>query len=134
MGFGLCNAPATFQRVMNLVLSGLLWKNVLSYLDDVIVLGVDFVGNLRNLHEVFIRLRSHNLKLKAKFQSELVFLGRLISCDGVKVTEDKIGTITEWPIPKNRTDVESFLGFMNYHRDFIPNFSHVAECLYRLNR
>ena len=121
---------------MNLVLSGLLWKNVLSYIDDVIVLGVDFVGNLRNLHEVFIRLRSHNLKLKAKkcklFQSELVFLGRLISCDGVKVTEDKIWTITEWPIPKNKTDVESFLGFMNYHRDFIPNFSHVAECLYQL--
>ena len=66
MGFGLCNAPATFQRAMQLVLQGLTWKEVLAYLDDVIVVGRNFEDHLANLDAVFARFRLHNLKLKPK--------------------------------------------------------------------
>jgi hypothetical protein len=66
MGFGLCNAPATFQRAMQLVLRGLIWTQVLVYLDDIIVLGKSFENGLRNLSNVLYRFREFNLKLKPK--------------------------------------------------------------------
>jgi hypothetical protein len=66
MAFGLCNAPATFQCAMQLVLSGLLWKKVLVYINDVIVLGRSFEDNTINLREVLERFREHNLKLKPR--------------------------------------------------------------------
>jgi hypothetical protein len=66
MPFGLCNAPATFQRVIQFILRGLTWKNVLAYLDDVIILGEDFEGHLESVRIVLDRFREHNLKLKAK--------------------------------------------------------------------
>jgi len=110
MGFGLCNAPATFQRSINLVLTGLLWDSVLAYLDDVIVLGSDFDVNLRNLQEVLLRMRQYNLKLKPRkcrlFRTSVNFLGRKISPDGVRVTEEKIQAILEWSPPKCRKDLE----------------------------
>ena len=66
MGFGLCNSPATFQRAMNLVLSGLTWKSVISYLDDIIVLGNSYSQSLTHLEQVFQRLRQYRLKLKPR--------------------------------------------------------------------
>jgi hypothetical protein len=66
MPFGLTNAPATFQRTMQFVLEGLLWKHALAYIDDVIVLGPDFPSHVANLKEIFERFRKHNLKLKPK--------------------------------------------------------------------
>ena len=75
MSFGLCNAPATFQRAMRFVLSGLLWSKALCYLDDVVTLGDDFDAAMANLREVFGRFRNHNLKMKPKkcvlFQEEV---------------------------------------------------------------
>ena len=86
MPFGLCNAPATFQRAMSLVLRGLTWNEVLAYLDDILV-GRSFEDHLQTLIKVFQRFRQHNLKLKAKichlFQRKVVFLGRLVvKCKG----------------------------------------------------
>ena len=66
MAFGLCNAPATFQRVIQFVLRGLTWDKVLAYIDDVIILGKDFENHLKNLQLTFERFRKHNLKLKPK--------------------------------------------------------------------
>jgi hypothetical protein len=66
MGFGLCNAPATFSRVMNLVLRGLHWKTVLAFLDDILVLGKSFDDHVQNLSEVFEKLRAYGLKLKPR--------------------------------------------------------------------
>ena len=136
MGFGLCNAPATFQRAVNLVLRGLTWKSVLAYLDDVIVVGKDFQDALANLREVFLRFRKYNLKLKprkcALFQSEVGFLGKKVDRFGVRVTKDKIQAVLDWPVPTNRTEVESFLGYVNYHRDYLKGFAGIASCLYGL--
>jgi hypothetical protein len=79
MGFGLCNAPATFSRAMSLVLRGLTWCIVLAFLDDALMLGKDFQSHLDNLREVFLRFREFDLKFKPKkcklFQTRLEFLG-----------------------------------------------------------
>ena len=87
MAFGLCNAPATFQRVIQLVLRGLTWDKILAYLDNVIVLGENFQDHIKNLHTTFERFAKYNLKLKPKkcvlFQTETMFLGRIVSSEGV---------------------------------------------------
>ena len=135
---GLCNAPATFQRVMHLVLRGLTWDRALVYLDDVIVLGRSFTHSLQNLELVLQRFRAHQLKLKPKkchlFCSEVEFLGRRITRQGVAVSDVHIKSVQDWPEPKNVEELQKFLGFINYHREFIPNLSKVASPLFALTR
>ena len=136
MPFGLCNAPATFQRAMNLVLEGLTWKQLLAYIDDIIVLGKTFDEHVTNLREVFQRFRTNNLKLKPKkcslFCKEVDFLGWTVSREGVSIAHGKVEAVLSWPVPINTTQVEAFLGFVNYHREFIPKMAEVAEDWYRL--
>ena len=135
---GLCNAPATYQRAMNRILKGMVWKNVLAfaYLDDVIVLGKTFQGHSDNLRETLYRFRKYKMKLKpwkcALFQQKVELLGRKVGIDGVSIAQRKIETVLNWPGPRNKTEVESFLGFVNYHRDFIPDFAEKASSLYEL--
>ncbi len=120
MGFGLCNAPATFQRAMQLVLQGLTWKEVLAYIDDVVVLSNSFEDYLTNLKEVFNRFRRYNLKLKPRkcclFQLEVTFLGKRVSRDGVSLNPVNVAKVQEWRVPQTVTEVETYLGFVNYHR------------------
>ena len=89
MAFGLCNAPATFQRVIQLILRGLTWDKILAYLDEVIVLGKNFQDHIKNLRPTFERFTKYNLKLKPKkrvlFQTKTTFLGRIVSSEGVGV-------------------------------------------------
>ena len=136
MSFGLCNAPASFQRIMNFILTGLTWRHVLAYLDDVIVLGQQLDDALGNLREVFLRFRCHNLKLKPKkcylLRNEVSFLGRRVNARGVHVPYDKLDIIARWPQPTSQKELQAFLGFMNYHRDFIPRYAHISHCLYQL--
>ena len=83
MPFGLCNAPATFQRLMDLVLSGLQWSHCLVYLDDIIILGTTFKDHLCNILSILRRLREAGLKLKPSkcsfFEESLNYLGHIIS-------------------------------------------------------
>ncbi len=134
MGFGLCNAPATYSRVMNLVLRGLTWKTVLAFLDDVVVLGTNFRNHIDNLKDVLLRFRSYGLKLKPKkcvlFQREIEFLGRKVSSNTLTMTEQDIKVVCEWPKPACAKDLERFMGLTNYHRGFVPNFSELADPLY----
>ncbi|XP_062602775.1 uncharacterized protein LOC134264500 [Saccostrea cucullata] len=136
MPFGTCNSPATFQRVIQLVLQGLNWKECLAYLDDVIVLGQNFEEHLINLRAVFERFRTHNLKLKPKkchlFRKELQFLGRLVTEKGVSITTESVKCMAEWPTPKCKKDLEAFLGYVNYHREHIKSFAEIAAPLYTL--
>ena len=136
MRFGLCNAPATFQRAMQFVLSGLLWSKALCYLDDVVMLGDDFDAAMANLREVFGRFRNHNLKMKPKkcvlFQEEVEYLGRLVSRHGVTLRPDLVKIIREWPVPTTKKQLQSFLGFTNHHREFIKDYSVVVEDLHML--
>mgnify|MGYP005952035073 CR=1 FL=1 len=113
--FGLCNAPATFQRLVNLVLGKFQWQKCLCYLDDIIVFGDTFELALENLQAVFNSLRKANLKLKPKkcvlFQNHVKFLGHVVSDQGISCDEDKIQTVLDWPIPSNVSEVRGFLGF-----------------------
>ena len=134
--FGLCNAPATFQRAVELVLRGLTWKDVLAYLDDIVVVGSTFEHHLGNLREVFKRFRKHNLKLKPKkcvlYQKEVKFLGKIVSGDGISVNPENIEAVSKWPTPKCTKDVEKFLGFVNYHRNHISEYAKRASVLYSI--
>ena len=136
MGFGLCKGPATYSRVMNLILSGLLWSIVLAFLDDILVLGSMFLDHLRHIREVLQRFRRYQLKLKPKkcvlFQKKVDFLGRIVSEEGIKLSETDIKAVLDWPVPQSTREVEQFLGLANYHRNFIKNFSRIAVPLYRL--
>ena len=136
MGFGLCNAPATFSRAMDLVLRGLNWDVVLAFLDDIVVLGRSFQDHLNNLEHVFQRFEEFQLKLKPKkcelFRRKVEFLGREVGEDKISLKEDHVKAVREWPCPTCVKHVERFLGLVNYHRSFLKNYAAVAVPLYRV--
>ena len=136
MPFGLCNAPATFQRLMDMVLAGLQWTNCLVYLDDVIVVGRTFEEHLQNLQDVFTRLRAAGLKLQPKkchlCSPEVEFLGHVVSAEGVSTDPKKIEKVANWPTPRSKKEVQQFLGLANYYRRFVENFANIAKPLHRL--
>ena len=112
MPFGLSNAPATFQRLMNKVLENLQWDICLVYLDDILVMGKTVEETMQRLELVFQRLRAAHLKLKPKkcnlFQKEVTYLGHVISGKGVGTCPDKIQAILNWPIPINVKKLDNF--------------------------
>ena len=136
--FGLCNAPATFQRLMERVLKGLQWKEALLYLDDIIVHGATFEASIDNLRQVFARLRKANLKLKPKkcelFQKQVSFLGHVVTGDGVLADPTKVDKIRGWTPPKDLRELRGFLGLASYYRKFIRDFALIAEPLHALMR
>lgn len=136
MPFGLCNAPATFQRVIEHALNGLQWNITVLYLDDIIVYSRTFDEHLENLSLVLDRLQSVNLKLKAKkcnfFRREVSFLGHIVSKEGIKTDPSKIEAVKNWRTPDNVTKLRSFLGLAAYYRRFIKDFAKIAKCLHIL--
>ena len=134
--FGLTGGPATCERLVENVMDGLQWVNLLIYIDDLISYGCSFDTALANIEEVLKRLRQANLKLKPKkcilFQPEVSFLGHRVSRDGVSTCPKKIEKVVEWPRPKNVSELRSFLGLCSYYRRFVLNYSAVADPLHRL--
>ena len=125
--FGLCNAPATFQRMMDTILAGLKWSCTLVYLDDIIIYSATFDQHLKDLAAVFDRLREANLKLKAKkchlCCEEVPYLGYVITREGLQANPDKVRQIQEWPRPTSKKEVQSFLGLAGYYRKLIKDFA-----------
>ena len=136
MAFGLSNSPATFQRAMHLVLSGLIWDIVIVYLDDINVMGSTFEETLENLDTVLQRFEKYGLKLKPRkcqlFIQEAKFLGRLANAEGIPITKEHVQTVQDWPLPKNRKELQQFLGFVNYHRSFVQGMAGMCAPLYEL--
>ncbi len=130
MPFGLCNAPATFERLMELVLKDLNWKVCLIYLNDIIVYGAGFYPALDRLKMVWKCIRESNLKLKPTkcclIRSEVPFLGHIVSREGVGVDPAKTEAMEKGPTPINVKDVRAFLGLASYYRRYMPGFSTVA--------
>ena len=120
MPFGLSNAPATFQRLMDLVLAGLQWSECLVYLDDIIVLGRSFEEHLKNLQSVLQRLRQAGLRLKLSkclfFQHQVKYLGHIISREGVATDPAKTQKVADWLVPTSKREVQQFLGAAGYYR------------------
>ena len=134
--FGLCNSPATFQRVMTHVLRGLEWDICLVYIDDLIIFSRTFDEHLLHLEQVFKRLREANLRLKPSkchfVKPKVEYLGHVVSAEGLKPNPAKIRAVQEFPVPTNATGVKAFLGLCNYYRRFIKGFAQIASPLNKL--
>ena len=130
MPFGLRNAPMSFQLLMSLVLKGLNWKFVLCYIDDILVFSPDFNTHLHHLTEVFQRLRDAKLTLKpskCKFGVEkVVFLGHVISSEGVAVESSNTDKVRNFPVPQTQRQLRGFLGLCNYYRKFVRNYAKIC--------
>jgi transposase InsO family protein len=135
--FGLAQAPAYFQRLVNEVLSGL-GHCSFAYLDDILIFSKDIQSHLQHIRLVFERLRTANLKIKlAKcdfFKTQLHYLGHIISADGLKPLPTKVKSVQEMPPPKDKTQVRQLLGMVGYYRKFIPNYADVSRPLTQLTR
>ena len=133
MPFGLVNAPATFQRLMENCLGELHLQSCIIYLDDVIVFSETFEEHLIRLNAVLQKFASAGLKLKPSkcelFKQAITYLGHVVSKDGVATCQNKIQSILDWPEPTTVTEVRSYLGFVGYYRKFIPKFGLVARHL-----
>ncbi|KAM6595432.1 hypothetical protein CsatA_021515 [Cannabis sativa] len=136
MPFGLCNAPATFQRCMMAIFSDLIEKCIEVFMDDFSVFGSSFDQCLSNLELVLARCEDSNLVLnweKCHFMvTEGIVLGHKISKEGIEVDRAKVSTIENLPPPISVKGVRSFLGHAGFYRRFIKDFSKVAKPLSNL--
>ncbi len=133
MPFGLCKAPSTFQRAMELVLRGLQWDTLLIYLDDIIIFGEDVEQCIERLSEVFQRLQGYGLKLKPSkcqlLNDEVLFPGHIVSGEGIKTNPALINDIRDWKTPTSVQELQSFLGLCNYYRKFVAKFAEITAPL-----
>ncbi|KAJ9525275.1 hypothetical protein QJQ45_020806, partial [Haematococcus lacustris] len=133
LSFGLTNAPATFQRVMNDAFAPVLGKCALVYLDDILVMSKSLPEHLQHLRLVFDLLRKNKLYAKMSkcefMQLTLRFLGHVISAGAISVDPDKVRAIVDWPVPSSLTQLQSFLGAANFVRKFVHNFSAISAPL-----
>ena len=123
MPFGLCNAPATFQRVMNTILRDGLDRFVLVFLNDILIYSCTREEHEQHIRAVLDRLRSEKFFCSVKkcefYQTEVEYLGLDVGAYGVKPSIAKVKAIAEWPTPELVKDVRSFLGLASFYRKFI---------------
>lgn len=138
MPFNLCNAPATFQHLMQQFFSGWITESFLVYLDDIIVYSPDFNTHLQNLEGVFANLHKHGLKLRPDkcnlMQQQVKFLGHVVDKHGVRPDPSKISAVVDWPTLTTVRGVRAFLGLVGYYRHFVPNFAKIACPIHALLR
>lgn len=136
--FGLTSAPATFQGVMNTVLADQLRQNVLVFVDDILVYSRTLEEHKNHLRQVFETLSKHQLRVKLSkcsfVQTQLSYLGHIISADGVSTDPEKIQVVRQWPVPVSVKDVRSFLGLAGYYCKFVRHFGIISKPLTELLR
>ena len=134
--FGLAQAPAYFQLLMNKVLKGL--KFAMTYLDDIIIFSQDELQHLEHLEIVFGHLQEAGLKMKHSkcdfFKSEIHYLGHLISPEGISPLPNKLDSIRHMPVPNSAKEIKQFLGLTGYYRKFVPRFADISRPLTTLTK
>jgi len=136
MPFGLTNAPSTFMRVMNQILKPFIDKFVVVYFDDILIFSRSLQDHINHLLQVFQTLRFEsffiNLKKCSFAQSKVIFLGFIVSANGVAADPEKVRTVSDWPSPNNIHEVRSFHGLASFYRRFVKGFSSImapiTEC------
>lgn len=138
MPFGLTNAPASCQRMINDQLHEYLDVFVVAYLDDILIFSKTRTEHIEHVRKVLEKLKGANLLLKpekCKFhKEELEFLGYIVGKNGIRMSPDKVQAVLEWPIPTTVKEVQAFLGFANFYRRFIAQYSAVAKPLTELTK
>jgi len=138
MPFGLTNTPAVFIDLMNRIFRPWLDKHMVVFIDDILVYSSSFLEHEQHLRGVLQTLRNH--QLYAKFDrcefwlNEVMFLGHVISAEGIFVDPRKVEVVVNWERPTNVTEIQSFLGLAGYYRRFIEGFSIIVTPLMHLNR
>src|SRR5437660_3489214 len=131
MPFGLCNAPATFQNMIHEVLREFLDQGVVVYLDDILVYSEIEEEHVKLLTKVFTYLAKYNLAVavhKSVFHvPEVEFLDYMVNGIGISISGETTQAIRDWEIPKNLRGVRAFIGFANFYRQFIRNFSSIVR-------
>ena len=134
--FGLAQAPAYFQKLINDILKGC--NFAMGYLDDIIIYSRSEKGHLERLEEIFTRLKAAGLKLKLEkccfFKKHIEYLGHLISADGIQPLPEKLESIAKMPAPRNPKEVKQFLGLVGYYRKFVPRFTDISRVLTHLTK
>lgn len=130
MPFGLTNAPAVFQALVNDVLRDFINHSVFVYLDDILIFSRSVAEHERQVRQVLLRLLENRLFIKAEkceFHVNMIsFLGYIIDRGDLKADPAKVQAVINWPTPPNRSQLQCFLGFANFYRRFIRDFSKVA--------
>ena len=138
MPFGLTNAPTTFQSCMNHTFKAQLWKFVPVFFDDILIYSKTWEEHLRHLDKVLGILEEQSLYAKiSKWEfgmQEMLYLGHIISAEGVQVHMEKIRAILDWPTPKTVTELKGFLGLCTYYRRYVKGFSQLAAPLTNLTK
>ena len=136
MPFGLCNAPATFQRLMLAVLAGMECDFCFVYFDDILVCSKTLEEHMEHLQQVFNRLQEAKLTLKPKKcsfqQDEVIYLGHVISRKGIAPDPSKTQKVKDFSVPPDVTKLKQFLGLASYYHRFIPGFAKLAHQLHSL--
>ncbi|KAK3556266.1 hypothetical protein QTP70_007071 [Hemibagrus guttatus] len=138
MPYGLVNAPSVFQDFIHEVLREFLHKFVLVYIDNILIYSRSLAEHCHHVAEVLKRLREFQLFLKAEkcsfHQPSVQFLGYNIDSSGIQMDEGKVAAIKDWPTPTTVKELQRFLGFANFHRRFIQNYSSISNLLTSLLR
>lgn len=138
MPFGLNSAASTFQRTMELALQGLQWITSLIYIDDIIVYGRNFDEHIARVEEVLERIKIAGLKLKPNksnmFQTSVVFIGHVVSKEGVKPNPANIAKVVDWPQPKTAKQIRQFVALGSYYRRFIKDYASMVKPMVELTK
>ena len=135
---GLCNAPATFQAMMDSIFHDMLDRGVIVYLDDILIYTETLTDHKPLVQEVLGRLKANRLQAnlrKSVFEKqEVEFVGFMVTAKGLRMSDRKIEAVQTWPTPRTVKNVQEFLGFANFYRRFIQNFSHLTHPMTQLTR
>jgi hypothetical protein len=133
MPFGLTNAPAAYQRAMDCVLAGLVGVSCLAYIDDVIIFSSGFENHLKDIDMVLERLGRAGVTINGRKSSvcsrELLYLGHIVTPEGVKPDPAKVKSVQEWLTPTSIKGVRAFLGLVNYYRRYIKDCGRIMKPL-----
>jgi len=136
--FGLTNAPSMFQDMMNHIFSDMLDLGLIAYMDNILIYATTRDEHDRIVRETLKQLQQHGLAVVADKcvwrAKEVEFLGYILSQDGIKMAQDKVEAVLSWEAPRSLTEVQSFLGFANFYRRFIQDYSRVARPLTELTK